>query len=50
MKNSFLTLLIIAVLVVAFLCAMLVKGGLVIWIPVLLALAVVGYLASAMSR
>jgi hypothetical protein len=44
------TLLIAGVLAVAFLCTMLVKAGWLVWIPVLLALAVFGYLAGATRR
>jgi len=50
MKRSPLTLLITAVLVVAFLCTILIKASWLIWIPTALALVVVGYLASSACR
>lgn len=50
MKRNPLDLLIAAVLAVAFLAALLVKGGWLLSIPILLALAVIGYLAGAAYR
>jgi hypothetical protein len=50
MQESPLSSLIPAALVVAVLCALLVKGGWVISLPILLVLFVVGLLASASRR
>lgn len=50
MKPSPMSRLVTAVLIVAVLCTLLVRGGWLIWIPVLAALAVVGYLAGAARR
>lgn len=50
MKPNPLSLLVTAVLVVAALCTLLTKGGWLIWVPVLAALAVVGCLACASRR
>jgi len=50
MKRNPMVLVVAAVLAVAFLCTMLVKDGWMVWVPVMLALAVVGYLAREVRR
>lgn len=50
MKDNSMTMLVAAVMAVAVLCTLLAKGGWLIWVPVLLALAVVGYLAASTRR
>jgi hypothetical protein len=50
MKPSPLSLLVPAALTVTVLCTVLVRGGWLLWIPTLLALGVVGFLASSIRR
>jgi hypothetical protein len=50
MKTNPLSMLVAAVLVVAFLSTFVARGGWLMWFPVLLALAVVGFLAKVVRR
>lgn len=50
MKNNSMTGLIVGVLAVAVLCTLLVEAGWLVWIPVLLALGIAGYIAATVLR